>query len=116
MAKDLGRSGQMAMQATDDAKDGTHHVYSVTQLSPAGAATPVELLHIKFQQGPVSEAGVNGVTDEAVIQLLIDHINGFQSGKYASEANAQAVNHLQGALGWLRSRGTAAGTPAPGKK
>lgn len=57
-----------------------------------------------FQNGPVAEAGVNGITHEALLAVLIDRLEGFQSGPYHNEHNAVALQHLECALLELNKR------------
>jgi hypothetical protein len=52
---------------------------------------------IKFQDGPIGEVGVNGVTHEALLAVLADRLRGFQSGPYASPDNADALAHIEDA-------------------
>lgn len=59
---------------------------------------------IIFQNGPIKEAGVNGVTNEDLIAIVIDRMRGFQSGDYACRDNAIALTKLEEALMWLRNR------------
>jgi hypothetical protein len=59
---------------------------------------------INFQNGSVDEAGPNGVTHEALLAVLIDRLEGFQSGQYASPFNEKALEHLRGALQALNDR------------
>lgn len=62
---------------------------------------------IHFQDGPIAEFGVNGTTNEEVIQILVDRLNTLQdmaSRKYACRENALAITHLQEALHWLEAR------------
>ena len=61
-------------------------------------------LGIHFQKGPVKEAGVNGVSDEALFAILIDRLQGFQKGQYSCRENAVALTHLETALLWLQHR------------
>ncbi len=64
-------------------------------------------LDLHFQDGPIGEAGVNGTTNEEVIQVLIDRIeslNAMQGGKYACEENTLAIWHLRNALSKLKAR------------
>lgn len=65
---------------------------------------PALLCGISFQNGPIKEAGVNGVTHEALLAILIDRMEGFQAGPFASEDNARALTHLKAALGSLQNR------------
>ena len=57
-----------------------------------------------FQNGPVSEAGANGLTHEALLAVLIDRLEGFQAGEYACEENSIALNNLKFALDALQER------------
>ena len=61
---------------------------------------------ILFQNGPIDADGngVNGVTHEALLAIVIDRLQGFQSGKYACRENAIALTKLQEAQMWLQSR------------
>lgn len=59
---------------------------------------------IRFQNGPIAEVGVNGITNEALLAIVIDRLEGFQSGKYACTDNALALDHVRQALSWLENR------------
>jgi len=64
----------------------------------------VALGSINFQNGPILEAGVNGVTNEDLIAICIDRMGGFQAGPYACKENEMALERLTEALMWLRKR------------
>lgn len=59
---------------------------------------------ILFQNGPIKEVGVNGVTHEALLAILIDRLRSFQAGPYANRANAIALTHFEEGLMWLQLR------------
>jgi hypothetical protein len=59
---------------------------------------------LSFQDGPINEFGVNGITHEALIAILVDRLEGFQSGPYACRENALALTKLQEAQMWLQKR------------
>lgn len=59
---------------------------------------------IEFQNGTIPEVGVNGVTHEALLEVLIDRLRGFQSGQFACRENAIALTKLQEAQMWLLQR------------
>lgn len=61
---------------------------------------------ILFQNGPIGESskGANGIQHEALLSILIDRLRGFQSGPYACEANAVALEHCEKALGAMMDR------------
>lgn len=64
----------------------------------------VELCNIKFQNGPILEAGVNGVSGEALLAIVEDRLIGFQSGQFACRENAVALTKIQEAMMWLQKR------------
>jgi len=64
-------------------------------------ATAVSIL---FQNGPIPESGVNGLTQEVLLAIVIDRLQGFQSGQFACRENALALTKLQEAQMWLQKR------------
>jgi len=59
---------------------------------------------ILFQNGPIKEAGVNGVTQEALLAIVIDRLRSFQAGPYSCRDNAIALTKCEEALMWLQRR------------
>ena len=59
---------------------------------------------ISFQNGPINEVGVNGISNEALITVVIDRMRGFQSGQFACRENALALTKLEESLMWLQKR------------
>ena len=64
----------------------------------------VELCNIQFQNGPVLEFGVNGISNESLLAIVEDRLIGFQSGQFACRENAIALTKLQEAMMWLQKR------------
>lgn len=64
----------------------------------------IELCNIQFQNGPIAEAGVNGISNEALLAIVEDRLQGFQSGDYACRENAVALTKLQECMMWLQKR------------
>lgn len=62
------------------------------------------LCGVDFQTGPILTAGVNGVTCEALLAIMIDRLATFQAGAYACKANEYALDHMDRALLALRGR------------
>lgn len=79
---------------------GANHVYQISGTGPNTALMCV----ISFQNGPIQEVELNGVTQEALIAICMDRLRGFQSGKFACENNAFALEHLELGLGYLQQR------------
>ena len=61
-------------------------------------------LHVLFQNGPIPQNGTNGVTQEALLAIIIDRLHCFQAGPYACRENAIALTHLEDAMHWLHHR------------
>lgn len=61
-------------------------------------------IRISFQNGPIQEAGVNGVSNEALLAIVADRLEGFQSGPYACEDNGIAMVKILSAIEDLQRR------------
>jgi hypothetical protein len=91
---------------------GASHIYAVygfhtgtNQPAQVHSATRDETcLKIAFQNGPIPSAGVNGVTQEALLAIIEDRLKSFQAGPYACRENALALTHIQEAMHWLHHR------------
>jgi hypothetical protein len=80
---------------------GACHVYAITSSTELGHRA---FTHIEFQKGSIQEAGVNGVSGEALLAIQIDRLRSFQSGPYACRENALALTALEESLMWLQKR------------
>lgn len=92
---------------------GACHHYHITGFDTAtNKSDPFVARHGKsaqhstvlFQNGPIAEVGVNGVTHEALLAILIDRLEGFQDGRYANSFNASALASLLAAQAALQRR------------
>lgn len=63
-----------------------------------------EVGRLCFQDGPVKDNGVNGVTIEDLLEICIHRLTCFQTGPYACSSNEQAADFIKLALGRLDSR------------
>ncbi len=77
------------------------HVYTLSWHEADESGHDID---IPFQNGPINEVGVNGVTNEALLAILIDRIEGFQTSKWSCEENAVALRHLKDARAALNDR------------
>lgn len=59
---------------------------------------------IMFQNGPIKDHGVNGVTLEALFAIEIDRLRNFQKGPFACSDNAIALANAESALRQLQFR------------
>ena len=87
---------------------GANHHYRIEghalDLNPSCGLNPVRPGDIIFQNGPIQEAGVNGLSGEALLAIVIDRLRSFQAGQYACRENACALTHLETSLMWLQKR------------
>lgn len=82
---------------------GAHHKYFIS-LPSAVDGLPERGTHIDFQDGPIKEVGVNGLTHEALTAVMIDRFRSFQAGPYSCRENAIVLTHLEEALMWMQQR------------
>lgn len=101
--------------AVEDApgSGGANHLYTITGFNSASnPVDPWSARHgepgqhstILFQNGPIKESGVNGITHEVLLAILIDRVEGFQAGQYPSKENDLALHYMKGALEALQRR------------
>lgn len=82
---------------------GPNIFYRISTLVGEGRHLRV-LEDVTFQRGAVADKGVNGVTNEVLLAILIDRLQGFQQGEFACEENALALTRLEEALSLLKAR------------
>ncbi len=73
-------------------------------IDPFTNTAGVEPCFIKFQDGPIQDVGINGLSNEALLAVVEDRLLGFQSGKFACRENAIALTKIQEAMMWLLKR------------
>lgn len=83
---------------------GANHVYEIRWENGATNTGYNKDCHIKFQNGPIKEAGVNGISNEALLAIVIDRLRSFQNGEYKCRENAVALTKLEESLMWLQKR------------
>lgn len=88
----------VAVNAMSTLADGTNvagHLYQVL----AGPKT----IAVEFQNGAVKEHGVNGVTNEALLAILI-HRTQVLNERFPCRENSIAITKMQEALMWFDKR------------
>lgn len=110
-------SGDQAAQLQIEIHDqpgtgGANHAYAVygfhTAQNPSAGLSPFgndeTCLPVLFQNGPIQESGVNGITQETLLAIVIDRLRSFQKGPFSCRENAIALTHCEEALMWLQRR------------
>ena len=59
---------------------------------------------VLFQNGPIQTAGVNGITQEVLLAIVIDRLRSFQAGPFPCDENAEALGYCEMALDFLKER------------
>jgi len=101
----------------DEKKTGTEIVagagfksehWNDTEGNPAGGSTFGNGFAISWQNGPLGRGDErrepNGAFVEDVLGAVIDRIEFYQAGKFASNENSSALNHLHDGLVELQAR------------
>lgn len=101
---------QLVIEVIDEpGQGGASHCYAISGFDYTSMRTSP--LHnswdsdtIVFQNGPIKEGGVNGITHEALLAIIIDRLLCFQAGPFASIHNDIALTHCINALESLQQR------------
>lgn len=107
-----GLNEALQIQVLDEpGHGGACHRYAIRPEDPITTADPVgssqrsrAACDINFQNGPINEHGVNGISGEALLAIVIDRLRSFQAGEYKCRDNACALTHIEEALMWLQKR------------
>lgn len=76
---------------------GANHVYRVETDDDVWES-------LQFQKGPIKEVGVNGITNEILLAVVIDRLRAFQAGPFACDENASALAYAEHSLHWHQAR------------
>lgn len=95
---------QLTITVTDEpGAGGANHDYHIDWMDHSNNTQP-NSLDIHFQEGPIKEHGVNGVTQEALLAIVIDRLRFFQAGPFPSPLNYSALRNCEEALDNLQER------------
>lgn len=108
---------QLKIEASDAlAPDGANHYYKISGFSTGsnesedvlaralGDGESGTTLPILFQRGPIKDVGVNGVTHESLLAIVIDRLRAYQKGPFKCVENELALQKLEDALWQLQER------------
>jgi len=107
-------ANQLTIEVQDQpGQGGACHLYHITGFnSGTNPSDPWTARHgqpaihstVLFQSGPIKEFGINGVTQEALLAIVIDRLRSFQAGPFACDENAVALKFCENALQVLQTR------------
>lgn len=98
-----GLNEAILVQAVGDVgPGGANHRYAIEYIS-GNVMTRIGTL--QFQKGPRDEPGsTSGITEAALLAVLIDRLECFQAGPYACEENQQTLDALWVAMNAVHAR------------
>lgn len=107
-----GLNEALKIEAIDEpGAGGANHDYAISFFDERYQTdrSPISERHgrnciVSFQNGPIAEAGVNGISGEALLAIVEDRLKCFQAGPYACRENAIALTKIQEAMHWLHHR------------
>lgn len=77
---------------------GAHRLYVISSVN-GGADTG-----LVFQEGAIPSVGINGITNEVLLAVVIDRLRDFQAGEFSCRENALALTNLEQSMMWLHKR------------
>ena len=80
MSRRYARRGLTVTVTDEPGSGGANHAYEVSGYAGKSGANSVL---IEFQNGPINEAGVNGLTHEVLLAIVADRLRSFQQGPFA---------------------------------
>ena len=97
---------QLTIEVTDKpGAGGANHIYVISTQQGKGQTGSGRFYNtIRFQNGPIKETGVNGITQEVLLAIVIDRLRSFQKGLYPCDENECALRHAEASLLYLQRR------------
>lgn len=98
----------ITIMAEEPQDEGAPTLYRIQLRLPVKASSDSLEIDLLFQRGAVGADGsnVNGISDESLMEVLINRLRAFQAGPWACETQAAALEHLKKALAALELRTT----------
>ena len=97
-------NNELEIEVLDEPNNGnSSHIYRITAKNGVEISKAI-CCDIEFQNGPIKESGINGISNEALLAVVEDRLKSFQGGKYSCRENALALTHIQEAMHWLHHR------------
>lgn len=98
---------KLVITVTDEpGEGGANHNYLITgfKTDEEPEMALYDKTTIRFQNGPIADRGINGITQEVLLAIVADRLRSFQKGPYCCKANACALTHIEEAQHWLQQR------------
>lgn len=90
---------KVSCEEKDEQQYGAPHHFEVIRIEDGKVVAEVN-----FQCGPIKECGVNGVSNEDLLLMVLTRLQGFQETQFKCRENAIAITKIEESLMWLRKR------------
>jgi hypothetical protein len=95
----------IVVEALDEpGNGGASHEYRISGLKGPLKNDPIPTIDIRFQKRPIQEVGLNGISEESLLAILMDRLEGFQNGPYKCHSNELGLLHLKQAMRHSKAR------------
>jgi hypothetical protein len=89
--------------------DNAHHRYKIfvnrdAQTSDEPPRITLHQVELVFQNGGLREAGPNGITDQALLAVVLDRLRSFNDGPFRCRENSLIITKLEEAMMWMEKR------------
>lgn len=105
----FNREHVVVKTADERASDNAHHKYEILVVKEAVTSDKtsqiVEECHLNFQNGGLRDVGPNGITDQALLAVILDRVRSFNDGQFRCRENSIIITKLEEALLWMEKRG-----------
>lgn len=91
-------------ESKDEQKFNAPHHFEVFAIDPVSLSADKLIAKIDFQEGPIKEAGINGVANEDLLLMVLTRLKSFQDTEWHSKENELAITKIEEAVMWLRKR------------
>lgn len=104
----LNRESIVVETADLRGEDNAHHKYTIDVIRFGQTGdTPDELVErctLNFQNGGLAEVGPNGITEQALLAVVLDRLRSFNDGPYRCRENSMMITKIEEALMWSGKR------------
>lgn len=102
----IGRLNECIKLETEDVAGpgGANFLYKIGGIEGPIDNNPIPATEIRFQNGELDDVGANGLSNEVLLAIVIDRLEGFQRGQFKCRENALVITKLEEAMLWLTHR------------
>lgn len=92
--------GNHEISYDEEKKYNNYHHFQIAAIPEP----PVLLAKIDFQEGPVKEVGLNGVSERDLLEIVKFRLQNFQNSPFKCTYNGDALNAVINAIAFLDAR------------